>query len=90
MTGTNPPKYLDFIQNADVSQIRFDSHLSEEGGRFFQYQNRYIIVEVEETTEIPQSNNFIWMSFQQILTLLQSSGVINIHTRSLIACLSFT
>ena len=48
------------------------------------------IVEVEETADIPHSNNFVWMSFQQILTLLQSSSVINIHTRSLIACFSFT
>ena len=84
------PPFLNLVLNADENQIRFDSNLSEEGGRFFHNQNRYMIVESEENLELPESGEFIWMSLQQIEMFLQFSNGVNIHTRSLLACVSYT
>ncbi|GAA3475636.1 NDP-hexose 2,3-dehydratase family protein [Streptomyces yanii] len=80
------PMFLDEVLNAPPERIRYDVVLSEEGGRFFQARNRYMIVETDHDTE-PGHPDFRWMTIHQLVDLLRHSHYVNIQARSLVACL---
>ena len=82
--------FLRHVLNASGEKMIFDTYQSEEGGRFFQEQNRSLIVfdqEDEIPIELPQ--NYIWMSYNQIQVFLKHNNYLNIQARSLISALSF-
>ena len=85
----NQPKYLDMFLQPVLSKIRYHSFQSEEGGRFYQEQNEYMIIEVGEefNSDIPE--NYIWMTLGQISELIKYNNYLNVEARSLISCLSF-
>lgn len=80
------PAFLDLIHNAPDSWIRYRAVQSEEGGRFYQYQNRYVIAEAPEGLAIDSSDVHRWMTLGQIQNLLHH-GYFNIEARNLLACL---
>ncbi|MRH92285.1 NDP-hexose 2,3-dehydratase [Nocardia sp. SYP-A9097] len=87
---TRPP-FLDDVLGAPPDRIRFDTILSEEGGRFFHARNRYLVIEVDplpERTE-PDSgpSRYRWMTVGQLVGLTRYSHYVNVQARSLIACL---
>jgi oxidase EvaA len=64
-----------------------DSLQSEEGGRFYHFQNRNMIVETIDELILPE--NYIFMTLNQILTL-SKLGLFNIESRSLLSALDIT
>jgi oxidase EvaA len=83
------PAYLDFVLNIDPDKIRYNTHQSEEGGRFYREQNHNIIIEVGEefSNEVPPSH--IWMTFNQMNAFIQFNNYFNIEARSLISAIAF-
>lgn len=81
--------YLNFVLNVSKEKIIYDAMQSEEGGRFFEEQNRNIIIEVgdEFPTEVPE--NYTWMTLNQLNTFLKFNNYLNIQTRSLISAISY-
>ncbi|MDQ2877134.1 MAG: NDP-hexose 2,3-dehydratase family protein [Actinomycetota bacterium] len=82
--GTDPPLFMRQVLSARHDQVRFDTVLPEEGGRFFHTSNRYLIVESEPLAEPP---GFRWLTVHQLSTLVQTTGQVNVQARSLLACL---
>jgi len=80
------PRFLDTVLGAGPDQIRFDTVLSEEGGRFYHARNRYLVIEVE-ADEAEDHPDFRWMTLHQLVALLRHSHYLNIQARSLVACL---
>lgn len=82
--------FLKDVLNASKENMIFDTFQSEEGGRFFQEQNRSMIV-FDEDDEIPVElpPNYIWMTYNQIQVFLKHNNYLNIQARSLISVLSF-
>ncbi|KQX56323.1 MULTISPECIES: NDP-hexose 2,3-dehydratase family protein [unclassified Streptomyces] len=80
------PRYLDAVEGADPSRIRFQSVLSEEGGRFHHARNRYLIVDTDVDVP-PDDPDYRWMTVHQLVELLRHSHYLNIQARSLVACL---
>ncbi|MEZ5288645.1 MAG: NDP-hexose 2,3-dehydratase family protein [Vicinamibacterales bacterium] len=80
------PAFLRLFAQPDPSWVRFSSVQSEEGGRFYHYQNRYMILELppDEITRVPEG--YLWMTLAQIESLLPH-GYFNIEARNLLACL---
>lgn len=80
------PLFLDEVLDAPEARIHFDTMLSEEGGRFYHAQNRYLIVEAEDgmTCDHP---DYRWTAIHQLTGLLRHSHYLNIQARSLLACL---
>ncbi|MBT8350524.1 MAG: NDP-hexose 2,3-dehydratase family protein [Deltaproteobacteria bacterium] len=76
--------FLDFFKNAEPDQVKYSTVQSEEGGRFFGLQNRYMIIEIDEAklNQIPQ--NYRWIPLDQMMDLVKS-GYFNIYARSLLA-----
>jgi oxidase EvaA len=79
------PFYDEWITGIANERIILDVYQSEEGGRFFQEQNRNMIIEVDEIKSIPQ--NYIWMTLNQLKTFLQYNNYVNIQTRSILSSL---
>ena len=89
----NNPNYTDlmklhlkkyFIYNTS-GKIKYSTIHSDEGGRFFHSQNKYVVVQIDENEKIKINNNYIWMSHNQILHFIKK-GVFNIDARLLFAC----
>ena len=76
--------FLDFFINAGPDQVKYSTIQSEEGGRFYCLQNRYMIIEVDETelAEVPE--NYMWITPVQMMELVKY-GYCNIYARSLLA-----
>jgi len=76
--------FLDFFINARPDQVKYSTIQSEEGGRFYCLQNRYMIIEVDETELIRIPENYMWITLGQMMELVKY-GYFNIYARSLLA-----
>ncbi len=81
--------FLNEVLKAAPGSIRFDTYQSEEGGRFYQEQNRNLVVELKEDQQLQIPDNFIWMSLYQLKVFLKFNNYLNIQARSLIAMIDF-
>ncbi|MFF1278598.1 NDP-hexose 2,3-dehydratase family protein [Streptomyces marokkonensis] len=83
------PRFLNLVLGADEKQIRYEAVHSEEGGRFYHAQSRYLFVEADESqapTEPPAG--FRWITPGQLNALVRHSRYVNVQARSLLACLN--
>jgi oxidase EvaA len=90
-TGLNEYS-VPFIQEvieANTSQIWYSALQSEEGGRFFQEQNKNMIIETTEEFSIEVPENYCWMTLNQLLTFIKFNNYLNIASRSLISAINF-
>ncbi|NGO72339.1 NDP-hexose 2,3-dehydratase family protein [Streptomyces boncukensis] len=78
------PPFLDDVLDAAPERIRYDTVLSEEGGRFHQARNRYVVVETERDADHP---DYRWVALHQLTGLLRHSHYVNVQARTLTACL---
>ena len=83
------PSFLDYSLNVPKSNIRYSALQSEEGGRFYQEENRYMIIEADEDFPIKVPENYTWMTLNQLNTFIKFSNYVNIQARSLLATISF-
>lgn len=85
--GLPQPRYLDYVLGANPARIRFDAALSEEGGRFFDAQNRYMVIEVDDDFPVHCPQDYRWVTLGQLGELLRHGQYVNVQARSLVACL---
>jgi oxidase EvaA len=78
------PAFLDEVLDAPAEAVRFDTVLSDEGGRFFRVGNRHLIVETDVVHRHP---DYRWMPVHQLAELLRHCHYLNVQARSLVACL---
>lgn len=81
--------FLSTVLNANDSMIFTDSLQSEEGGRFFQEQNRNTIIIVGDDFPEEVPDNYFWLTFNQLHSFLKYNNYLNIQARSLIASIPF-
>lgn len=84
------PPYLDYVLSAAPEQVLFDVMQSEEGGRFFQEQNRNMLVLADEDFPLATPENYRWMTLNQIKQFIRFNNYLNIQARSLISAISFS
>lgn len=83
------PAYADYVLEAKPEQILYDTLQSEEGGRFYQEQNRNMLIEVGDEFPIDVPADYHWMTVGQIHEFMRFNNYINIQARSLIAALRY-
>lgn len=84
--GTNTQPFVNYVINAKSEQVLVDTMQSEEGGRFYQEQNRNIIIQAGEDLEVNAiPDNYIWVTYEQLLFFLRFNNFLNIQARSLIS-----
>lgn len=81
------PPFLDYVLSAPRERVRYDVLQSEEGGRFYHAQNRYVVIEVGADFPLRVPEDYQWLTVAQLTTLLQLSNHVNVEARSLVACL---
>lgn len=75
--------YIEHIKNRD--RVLYDVFLSEEGGRFYQEQNRNVIIEIYQDELNNLDSSYIWLDFKTLNILGQSNNVLNIQLRNLLS-----
>ena len=85
----NTLPFLDYVLTIPEENILFDTRQSEEGGRFFKEQNRNLLILADATFSETVPDNYIWMTLNQLKTLIKFNNYLNIQARSLIAAISF-
>lgn len=77
-----------FLSKLDKGErIWHDVILSEEGGRFYQEQNRNVMIQIEkdEAGELPEG--YFWVDFRTLNQLTQVNNCLNIQLRNLLSLL---
>lgn len=69
-----------------VDRVRYDAVQSEEGGRFFAYRSRYVIVELDRDDDPPLPADHRWLRPIELEELLRV-GMVAMEARNLLACL---
>ena len=68
--------------------IEFNGLFSEEGGRFYQEQNRNVIMKIEKSDlPKPLPEGYFWADFQTLNILIQFNNCLNIQLRNLLSVL---
>jgi oxidase EvaA len=86
------PRYLDTVLTAEPARVLFDTMMSEEGGRFYDAQNRYLILDAdgldaEGLDAVAESPDYRWVAVHQLMALVRHSHYLSVQARGLIACL---
>lgn len=76
------------IMEEQPSKIAFNGMLSEEGGRFYQEQNRNVLLRVEEG-DFPEDlpPGYFWADYYVLNILIQFNNCLNIQLRNLLSIL---
>ena len=87
--GGKTPAYLEYFNGVKEVTVLVDQMQSEQGARFLHKRNRNMIVEVDEKEVIEVKTNYIWVSLGQIKELLHYPNVVNMDSRTVIACINY-
>ncbi|MER5704781.1 NDP-hexose 2,3-dehydratase family protein [Micromonospora sp. NPDC002296] len=83
------PRFLDEVLGAPPERIRFAAVHSEEGGRFYHAQNRYLVVEVGDDFPLDVPPDFAWLTVAQLVDFVRFGSHLNVEARSLLTFLTF-
>jgi oxidase EvaA len=81
--------YYQYLLDAKSDQILYDTIQSEEGGRFFQEQNRNMLVLVDPLFSEHLPRGYLWMNLEQLRSFIQFNNNVNIQARNLLATIHF-
>jgi dTDP-4-dehydro-6-deoxy-alpha-D-glucopyranose 2,3-dehydratase len=84
-----PTVYIEYFTNLKKRNVIVDQIQSEQGARFYKKRNRNIIIEVPDNEEIKLGPSFCWLTLRQISKMISIDNLINMDTRSIIACINF-
>ncbi|MFH1508132.1 MAG: NDP-hexose 2,3-dehydratase family protein [Candidatus Omnitrophota bacterium] len=84
--GPDKPEFLDIFKKAPAEKIKYSAIQSEEGGRFYHFQNRCMVIELDESDILEIPENYTWMTLGQMMELVKRS-YFNIEARCLLTCI---
>ncbi|QTD96696.1 NDP-hexose 2,3-dehydratase family protein [Streptomyces cyanogenus] len=83
----NPVPYVEYFRNAARHRVLADVRQSEQGSWFYRKRNRNMVVEVTEDVEL--LDGFRWVPLGQLHRLLAEDDLVNMDSRTVLACLPF-
>ena len=81
------PRYLDVVQSARQENILVDVVHSEEGGRFYHAENRYLVIDAGEEFGLDVPDDYCWMTVDQLTSFVRYGNHVNVAARCLLSCL---
>ena len=83
--------FLDYVldPSSKNATVRYSTFQSEEGGRFFEEQNKNMIIEVGDDFEVNVPDKYIWMTLNQMKAFIKFNNYLNIQSRSLLSVVKF-
>lgn len=82
------PPFHDLLTDTNIAGVKYDALQSEEGGRFYHDQNRYVVIEIDRNHTLDLPKNYIWMTIRQMKEFIRFNNYFNIEARGLLSCLS--
>lgn len=84
-------EFIDYVLNPQENgaKVHYATFQSEEGGRFYQEQNKNMIIEVFDDFDTNVSDKYNWMTLNQIKTFIKFNNYLNIQSRSLLSAVKF-
>ena len=76
-----------YFINSKTKKV-YDNILSDEGGRFYQSQIRYMACELDQKKKIKLPESYIWLSHNQIIDLIKKQKI-DIEARLLFGIINF-
>ena len=77
-----------FFFKKNKSLVKYDAIQSHEGGRFYQSQIRYMVVQIKDREKIKIDKGYKWISQNQMIDLIKQ-GSLDIEARLCFACYNF-
>jgi oxidase EvaA len=81
-------KHLDYFLHPDRTRVLTDVLQSEHGAWFYHKRNRNMIVEVDD--DVPEDDDFRWLTLGQLGALLRKDNVVNMDARTVLASAPMT
>lgn len=87
--GSTCSPFRNLVLNAGADRIRYSALQSEEGGRFLNAENRYLVVEADEreAPTRPPAHHF-WVTPSQLRSLVRHSNYVTVQARTLLAAIN--
>jgi oxidase EvaA len=82
------PPFLDYVLTAPPERILVDVVQSEEGGRFYHAENRYLVVAADDGFPLDVPPDFAWMTVSQLTNFVRYGNHLNVGARSLLTCIT--
>lgn len=73
----------------DKKGIKFDTVLSEEGGRFYHEENRNVIVEIDKNDLSELPDGYFWTTYRVLNRLVQVNNCLDIQLRNLLSVMEW-
>lgn len=87
--GLPRPRFLDLVLGVAPERVRYASVQSEEGGRLLNAENRYLIVEADESqAPMRPPEGYQWVTPSQLGSLLRHGHYVNVQARTLLAAIN--
>ncbi|AZM94082.1 MULTISPECIES: NDP-hexose 2,3-dehydratase family protein [Streptomyces] len=80
-------RYIEYFTQPGRARVLADVLQSEHGSWFYRKSNRNMLVEA--VGEVPEHDDFRWLTLGQIGELLRQDNVINMDARTVLACAPF-
>jgi oxidase EvaA len=80
-------RYLEYFNGAKRGRVLVDVLQSEQGAWFLGKRNRNIVVQV--AGEVPEHEDFRWLTLHQIRKLLSTDNLVGMNSRSVLSCMLF-
>ena len=64
-----------FVSKSRKNKITFDNILSDEGGRFYQCQIRYMVLNLTDIKNLKVPDKYIWVSHNQMVNLIKNKKI---------------
>ncbi|MFD3515325.1 NDP-hexose 2,3-dehydratase family protein [Streptomyces sp. NPDC058657] len=84
--GGSRVRYLEYFAGAGGGRVLTDVLQSEHGAWFFRKSNRNMLVEAGADTDVPPHDDFRWLTLGQLGRLLRRDNVVNMDSRTVLAC----
>ena len=70
-------------------RVIYDKLQSEEGGRFLEQKNRYMLIDLDNSVEVKMTDRFRWMTLYQLKKMTSLECSVNIEARTLLTIASY-
>ncbi|WP_370641979.1 NDP-hexose 2,3-dehydratase family protein [Amycolatopsis sp. TNS106] len=80
------PRYLRDLEEAAARGALVDVVHSEEGGRFYHAENRYVVADVGPDFGLDVPEDYCWMTPRQLTGFLRYGNHVNVAARCLLSC----
>ncbi|WP_033027024.1 NDP-hexose 2,3-dehydratase family protein [Streptomyces rimosus] len=88
--GAATPYLQYFLPGRRRGRILVDVLQSEQGSWFYRKCNRNMVVEVDADEDVDAGSDYCWLTIGQVLGLMRHDNLVNMDTRTVLACMPFT